>query len=171
MHGDQAAVHRPGADRYVAGLQRVNKFSGFLNWRGEVGIGEKRDAAARFLHAVAHAVAFAAVDTIRNHPKRGNLDAKILRHGRGAIFRAVVHHQHFRFPAGARKIRCNPLQCGRKAQFLIVRGDDDGEVGSRWAHRQKVSCQPWYPTSGTNRQPSSIFVGKASPRFSISCNS
>src|SRR5260370_37892740 len=105
VHGDQAAVHRPGADRYVAGLQRVNKFSGFLNLSGEVGIGEKRDAAARFLHAVAHTVAFAAVDTIRNHPKRGNLDAKILRHGGWRIIRGSLQHAHLRFSARTVQIR------------------------------------------------------------------
>src|SRR5260370_24399992 len=78
VHGDQATVPRPGADRYVVVLQRVNEFSGFLYGCGEVGIREERDAAARFLHAMAHAVALAAVDASRNHAKRGDLDAKLV---------------------------------------------------------------------------------------------
>src|SRR6266852_8038395 len=85
VHSDQSAVHGPRANRYVAVLQRVDQFSGFLNRRGEVGVCEKCDAAARFMHAVAHAVALAAVETIRDQPERRNLDAKILCHCGGAI--------------------------------------------------------------------------------------
>ncbi len=96
MHGDQTAVHRPGANRHIIRLQRINEFSGFFDRRGKVCVGEKRDASPRFLHAVANAVALTVVDAIRNHAQRGNLDAKIFRHRGGAIFRAVVYNQHFR---------------------------------------------------------------------------
>src|SRR6266849_564765 len=96
VHADQAAVHRPGANSDVIGLQSINEFAGFLNWRGEIRVREKCDAAARFLHAVANAVTFAPVDAVRNHAQRGNLAAKGFRHRGRAILRAVVHNQNFR---------------------------------------------------------------------------
>src|SRR5258708_28332119 len=74
-YSDQAAVHRPRANRHVVSLQSVNEFSGFLNRRGKIRVREKRNAAARFLHAVAHAVPFAPTDTILHHANRGNLYA------------------------------------------------------------------------------------------------
>src|SRR5712664_3194842 len=97
VHADQAAVHRPRANSHVIGLQSVNEFAGLLHRRGEIRVREKGDAAARFLHAVTYAVAFASVDTIRDHPQRGNLAAKGFRHRGGAILRPVVHNQNFRF--------------------------------------------------------------------------
>src|SRR5260370_22522001 len=64
VHADQAAVHRPRADRHVIGLQSLNELAGFFNRRGKIRIREKCDAAARFLHSAAYAVAFASIDTI-----------------------------------------------------------------------------------------------------------
>src|SRR6266851_4661598 len=61
VHADQAAVHRPRANSHVIGLQSVNELAGFFNRRGKIRVREKCDAAARFLHAVANAVAFASV--------------------------------------------------------------------------------------------------------------
>src|SRR6267378_427866 len=89
MHADEAAVHRPGPNRHVIGVQSVDEFAGFLNRRGEIRGREKCDAAVRFLYTVAYAVAFASIDPIRNHAHRGNLDAKIFRHRGGAILRAA----------------------------------------------------------------------------------
>src|SRR5882762_1337715 len=85
VHGDQAAVHRPRADSHVMDLQGVNELIGFLDRRRKICVGEKRDAAARFLHAVSYAVAFATIDAIGNHAQRGNLDAKIVSNRDSAI--------------------------------------------------------------------------------------
>src|SRR5713101_3804877 len=95
VHADQAAVHRPRANRHVIDVQSVNEFAGFLNRRREIRVRKKGEAAARFLHPVAYAVAFASIDAIRNHAQRGNLDAKIFRHRGCAILGAVVHDQNF----------------------------------------------------------------------------
>src|SRR5712671_7903534 len=56
VHADQAAVHRPRANRHVIGVQSVNEFAGFLNRRREIRVRKKGEAAARFLHPVAYAV-------------------------------------------------------------------------------------------------------------------
>src|SRR5260370_27907549 len=56
VHADQAAVHRPGANSHVIGLQSVNDLPDFLNRRGGIRVREKCDAPARFPHAVAYAV-------------------------------------------------------------------------------------------------------------------
>src|SRR5260370_20371051 len=135
VHADQAAVHRPRANSHVIGVQCRYEFAGFLNRRGKIRVRENRDAATRFLHTVAYAVAFASVDAIRNHAQRGNLDAKIFSHSGLASLVAVIYDRTYRFPPGRRKVRRNPLQRGGKARFLIVRGDDDGEVGDRRAPR------------------------------------
>src|SRR5712664_1998044 len=97
VHADQAAVHRPRANSHVMGLQSVNELTSFFNRCGKIRVREKCDAAARFLHSAAYAVAFASIDTIRDHAQRRNLVAKGFRHRGRAILRAVVHDQDFRF--------------------------------------------------------------------------
>src|SRR6266849_5991049 len=80
VHADQAAVHRPGADSHVIGVQSLDEFAGFLNRRGEIRVREKCDPAARFLHPAAYAVTLASIYAIRDYAQGGNLDAKILLH-------------------------------------------------------------------------------------------
>src|SRR5260370_16892025 len=108
VHTDQAAVHRPRANSNVIGLQSGYEFAGFLNRRGEIRVGEKRDVTTRLQHAVAYAVSFASVDTIRYHTQRGDLDAKIFSHRGRAVIRAVVHDGNFRFPPRGRKLSPTP---------------------------------------------------------------
>src|SRR5713226_10253874 len=79
MNRDQASVDGPRADGQIVLLQCLNELVGFFNRRGKIGVREKHNPASRFLHAVAHAVALAPVDSVRYHSKRGDLGLERLR--------------------------------------------------------------------------------------------
>src|SRR2546430_11511588 len=60
-------IRRPPRSTLFPYTTLFRSFSGFFNWRGKVRVREKRDAAACFLHAVLHAVAFAAIYRSEEH--------------------------------------------------------------------------------------------------------
>src|SRR6266567_1753140 len=142
MHADQTAIHGAGANGDVIGSQSVDELAGLFDGRGKIRIGEKCDAATRFLHAVADAVALAAFYSIRDYPQGGNLAAEGFRYGGCAIRRTIVNHQNFGFAPASLKVAGNPIERCGKPQFLIVRRDDNGKVGRGQAHREGGSCQP-----------------------------
>src|SRR6266516_3325112 len=143
MHADQTAIHGAGANGDVIGSQSVDELAGFFDGCGKIRIGEKCEAATRFLHAVADAMALAAVYAIRNYPQRGNFAAEGFRYRGRAILRTIVDHQNFGFAPASLKVAGNPLERCGKPQLLIVRRNDDGKIGSGRVHRQGGSCQPW----------------------------
>src|SRR6266403_5616252 len=67
VHGDQVAIQRARTDSHIVVFQSLYELPGFFDRCGKVRVREKSDFAPRFLHAVADAVAFAAVHAIRNH--------------------------------------------------------------------------------------------------------
>src|ERR1051325_684894 len=125
----------------------------------------------RFLHAVAHTVALAAVDSVGDHAQQGDFATERFGDGGSAILRTVVNHEDFCIPAGGFQVRSDSLESRRETQFFIERGDDDGEFRRGWAHRSGGFCQAWWPTRGTKRQPSIILVENVPSCFSMSCNS
>lgn len=65
MNVNHRAVDSARTDRdIISSTNRGQKLLGFLDGGGQVGVGEKCNAAARFKHAVAHAVAFSAISVI-----------------------------------------------------------------------------------------------------------
>src|SRR6266850_1154844 len=66
VHGDQAAVHGARTDSHIVVFQGLDELSSFFDRCGEIGVREKSNSATRFLHAVAHTIAFAPVYAIRN---------------------------------------------------------------------------------------------------------
>src|SRR2546429_1813484 len=148
-------------------FEGTDELVGFLDGRGEIGVGKQDDAAMRLLDAVAHAKAFAAVDSVRNHAQRGELAAESLGNRGGAIGRAVVDNQDFHFPVAAVRV-CGDLlkRCGEPQLFVVGR-NDDGEFAVGGTHRSGGFCQEWCPTRGTKRQPSSVFVENAPACFSM----
>src|SRR5690242_8144869 len=104
---NEASVDGARANSHVEMLQGVNEFIGFLDGSGEVRVGEQNDAAARLLHPVAHAVAFAPIDAVGNDAQRGDFAAEGLGNGGGAVFRPVVHDKHFHLAARSEEKRLN----------------------------------------------------------------
>jgi len=69
MYVNEAAIQRARADGDIVLPQCRQQFIGFFNGRGEIGVGEKNVFAPGFLHAMTHAVAFAAVLAIPQYAK------------------------------------------------------------------------------------------------------
>src|SRR6266850_560854 len=67
VNADQTAVHGARADGHIVVFQSPDELPGFFDRCGKVRVREQSDFAPRFLHAMAHTIAFAPVYPIRNH--------------------------------------------------------------------------------------------------------
>jgi hypothetical protein len=145
MPKNQGAIDRSRSDgNVVALIERRQKLVRFLNWCGKICVREKCDPPASFHHSVPHTVSLATVLTVWHEAKRRHLARPFLSDRRSTILRAVVHDNNFHLawskcPAG--KVVANFREAARKASFLVVSWDDDGEIrGVRHTHPWDGSC-------------------------------
>src|SRR2546427_7619693 len=131
---DQAGIHAARADSDLVATQRGEQLIGLLDRRGQVSIGEQHDPPAGLEHAVAHAVAFAAVAAVREQPQAGEFRAPLFHDSRTAVARAIVHDDHFRAGGARPQILPHTPQGFGQAPFFIVSGDDDGKFWRRLGH-------------------------------------
>src|SRR4029077_14497385 len=96
MGGNERSVESARAYGHViSSLQRGKQFVRFLDWRGEIGIGEKRDTSAGLEHSMAHAVAFAAILPIRDKPQRRKLVRPLLNNLCRPVGRPIIYDDYF----------------------------------------------------------------------------
>src|SRR2546425_8698617 len=140
---DQARIHAARADSDFVATQRGEQLIGLLDRRGQVSIGEQHDPPAGFEHAVAHAVAFAAVAAVREQPQAGEFRAPLFHNSRTAVARAIVHDDHFRAGGAGTQILSNTPQGFGEAPFFILSGGDGGKVSS-WLVPSRFLFSPPY---------------------------
>ncbi|MGB2886896.1 MAG: hypothetical protein WBC04_04305 [Candidatus Acidiferrales bacterium] len=132
VDGDEAAVDGARTNRYIRLVEGREKLVRLLDGSGKIGIGEQGDVTTRFEHAVAHAVAFAAVAAVRNQAQARKFRLPILNDAGGGIGRAVVHDNHFRgirIPAAGREVIMDSSERAWQARSFVVSGNDDGKLG------------------------------------------
>ncbi len=108
-------------------FERGEKLVRLLDGRGEIGVGEKDDAAAGFQKAVAHAESLAAIRAVRDDAQSRDFAAEGFGDGGGAVVRAVIDDNDFRLAAAPAEVRGNPAQSFGQAALFVVRRDNDGE--------------------------------------------
>src|SRR3989441_1299859 len=148
---DQAGIHAARADCDFVATQRGEQLIGLLDRRGQVSIGEQHDPPAGFEHAVAHAVAFAAVAAVREQPQAGEFRAPLFHNSRTAVARAIVHDDHFRAGGAGTQILSNTPQGFGEAPFFIVGRGEDGKFWGGLGHSGFWFSPPEPPPSGPKR--------------------
>ena len=106
----------------------------FLDWRRKIGIGKKRQAAARLEHAAADAVTLAAVAGIGEDTKARNGASGVPYDTDSGIGGTIVNDEDFESSNGRNargEVAADSSERSSEALFLVKRGDDDGEFGSR----------------------------------------
>src|SRR5258708_10123790 len=94
-------------------------------------------------HAIAHAVAFAAIARIFQQPQPGSPGSESLHLLCGVIARAVVNDNYFRIPSAFGNVRQHTLQRGLYAGALVVCGDNDA-VGAVVRREPSVVSRLWF---------------------------
>ena len=92
MHRNQASIQCARADRHIVFGESCKQFVGFFNRRGKIRVREQHILPARFLDAVAYAIPFAAIFSVRHDAKQRYLRAKRLRDRSGLVLRTIVDH-------------------------------------------------------------------------------
>ena len=129
MHADELTIQSARADDDVRGAlagSRGERFE-FIDGRGEIGIGEETPLSDGLEHAVPDGVAFAAIARIVKDADRG-VGLRVGDGGRGGVVGgAVVDDEDFgEVPRVAAEEFRDSIECPGEAQFLIERGNDDG---------------------------------------------
>ena len=118
-----------GADGDVGILERDEQLVGFLDRGGKVGVGEQGDAAQRLEHAVADAVALAAIPAVGDEAEAVEFALPGGDDLGGIVFRSIVDHQdldlEFRHPSLALHPVADALEGAREPLRLVVGGNHD----------------------------------------------
>ena len=133
---DEASIEGAGADGGVVSVVAHGReeFLSLLDRRREVGVAKQRNFAARFEHAVAHAVSLSPVGLVRYQPQFAMLFPVGVYDRGGAIGGTIINDKDFGPVRSGLQVGEDALDRFRKAAFLVVCRDNDGEVQRRRIH-------------------------------------
>jgi len=120
-----------GADGDVgSGFEGGEKFGSFFDGRREVGVGEEDELSARVEHAVAYAVAFAAIAGIFYQAQSRLVCGEASNNMGRVIARSVVHDDDFCIPALGMYVRQHFFEGRAETSAFVIGGNHDA-VGGR----------------------------------------
>src|SRR5579863_846321 len=125
-----------------AGFDGCEEFYGFLNRRGEIGVAEENDAALSVEHAVADAVALAAVAGIFDEMNDRIMGGEAADDFRGIVGRAIIYHDDFSIPLLSVNVGEDLLERGAEARALVIGRDDDAVFGAHFVTGSSVGPIP-----------------------------